>query len=39
VVTARQSLIVWRESTAVPASDMPAPDVMPVCKTPQSKKC
>src|SRR5580658_4494028 len=33
VVTARQSLIVRRESTVVPACAMPTPDVIPVCKT------
>jgi len=33
VVTARQSLIVRRESTVVPACDMPTPDIILVCKT------
>jgi hypothetical protein len=36
VVTARQSLIVRRESTVVPACDMPTPEVILVCRTPKS---
>src|SRR5580704_1550793 len=38
VVTARQSLIVRRESTVVPAFDMPTPGIILVCRTQQSKE-